>query len=182
MSKKNRTSIGYTHARQLSSASRWYEMAVSFHEAALVLHDGQDRVSAGFRIFAFNAAISLELIIKAILCADNQAIPTTHNLGELARAAHLELNPNQMQTLDLLSEVIIWLGRYPSPTAEGKWDNFHDNVLEKHMVKSKKGNFYSITADPQTFPNKKIYLEIWDFLNTTRSKKFARSNPVYTAI
>jgi len=97
------------------NADSWYKTAISFHEAARVLYDHKERISSGIRIFAFNAGLSLELIIKARLAAISAPIPFTHNLIKLATKATLTLTAEQMETLQLLSEVIGWRGRYPTP-------------------------------------------------------------------
>jgi HEPN domain-containing protein len=159
--KEIRAITGYTHGKQSANAKAWHDSAISFHEAANVLHDNRESISAGFRVFAFNAAISLELIIKAILATEARAIPPKHGLRELARAASLPLDADQMDTLDLLSEIIAWLGRYPSPRTEQQWDNFHDNVFEQHKVRSRRGNVYTVEAHGKKFPSKENYMKIW---------------------
>ncbi len=134
----------------------------SFHDAAIVLHDAQERISLGFRVFAYNAALSLELVIKAILAAENKTIPAKHELRNLAKLADIPLDTDQLDTLDLLTEIIIWLGRYPAPKTEEKWDNFQDGILERHKVRSRSGNVGIVAIDTRRFPTKENYIRIWE--------------------
>ena len=73
--KKIREIIGYTHQAQQVNADLWYKLSLSFHEASIVLNEHQERLSGGLRIFQFNAALSLELIFKAILAAKKKQYP-----------------------------------------------------------------------------------------------------------
>jgi HEPN domain-containing protein len=156
-----RAMTGYTHAKQLADAGAWYDRALSFHEAAIVLHDAQDRIKTGFRVFLFNAAISVELVIKAILVTEGKSIPFDHRIRDLANAAKVSLDADQMHTLGFFSEIIVWLGRYPAPTTEQQWDQFHDNVFEQHKVRSSRNNVYTVAATARKFPTKENCMKIW---------------------
>ena len=59
------------------------------------------------------AALSLELIFKSILLAKGETIPPIHFLRKLCTQAEVEIDEDQKFTLDLLTEVLLWLGRYP---------------------------------------------------------------------
>lgn len=159
--KKIREIIGYTHQEQRDNADLWYKNSLSFHEASIILYEYQERVNGGLRIFQFNAALSLELMFKAILAAKGENIPTIHVLRELCTNSEVELDEDQKHTLDLLTESIFWLARYPSPKAEGQWDNYHDNILEKHIIRTQSGNTYSTLANPKRFPSMENYSKIW---------------------
>ena len=160
--KRIREIIGYTHQEQLDNADLWYKSSISFHEASTVLYENRERVSGAEKIFQFNAALSLELIFKAILAAKEKAIPQTHKLSELSSMAEVDLDDDQICTLELLTECIVWLARYPSPKTEKKWDKFRDNILERHMVHSQSGNIHSTLANPKRFPTMENYTKIWE--------------------
>lgn len=159
--KKIRNIIGYTHQEQLGNAELWYNSAISFNEASSVLYEYQEEISGELRIFVFNAALSLELVLKAILAAKREAIPTKHTLRELCTKAEVDLDEDQRCTLDLLTETIIWAGRYPCPKLEEQWDNYHDNIFEKHIDRQKTGNTISSIANPKRFPSLENYTRIW---------------------
>lgn len=160
--KKTRDIIGYTHQKQQDNADLWYKQSVSFHEASIVLYEHQERISGALRIFHFNAALSLELIFKAILAAKGETIPTIHFLGELCKKAEVELDEHQKFTLDLLTESLLWLGRYPAPKSEAQWDNYHDNILKKHKVTFQSGNTHITMANRKRFPSMGNYTRIWE--------------------
>ena len=153
--------IGYTQQEQRDSPDLWYKNSLSFNEASSVLYENHESISSGFRIFVFNAALSIELILKAILAAKGEAIPQIHTLRQLCAKAEVDLDEDQKCTLDLLTESILWVGRYPSPKSEGQWDNFHDNIFEKHIVRQQSGNTHSTLANPKRFPSLENYTKIW---------------------
>jgi hypothetical protein len=65
--KKYRESIGYTQAKVSKDANAWHRLALGYHAAAQILNELSERIPSDTRPFAFNAALSIELIIKAIL-------------------------------------------------------------------------------------------------------------------
>jgi hypothetical protein len=152
----------YTRAGQSEEPSAWFNLANSFHLAAQLL-DGQiDRDS---RPFALNAAYSLELILKANLAKQGVAIPAGnngHDLKHLSLKADIGLNDYQMVTLELLTETLVWSGRYPAPKTDARWDEYHDKILEKHIVRRREGNSTQVFANGDTFPNWRNYIRIWD--------------------
>jgi HEPN domain-containing protein len=159
--KKIREIIGYTHQKQEDNADLWYKQSISFHEASIILYEHQERLSGALRMFQFNAALSLELIFKAILTAKGKTIPKIHLLGKLCTKAEVELDEHQKFTLDLLTESIMWLGRYPAPKSETQWDDFHDNIIEKHKIRLQSGNTHTTLANRKRFPSMENYTRIW---------------------
>lgn len=156
--------MGYTHQKQISNVAAWYSLAKSFQRAAALLNEFADRIPSDSRPFAFNAALSLELIFKAILAKKRSPVPkgqSGHDLRSLCEKAEMNLSSEQMTTLELMTEEIIWAGRYPVPNTEQRWDDFHDRVFEKHVVRSRLGNVTTVRANPKTFPNWENYMKIW---------------------
>jgi HEPN domain-containing protein len=157
--KKIREIVGHTYQKEFDNAASWYGGAVPFHEAAAILHDHKDSIKGGFRVFSFNAGLSLELIIKAILASNGQQIPTEHDLRKLAENTTIAFTKDQLHTLDHLSAIIVWRGRYPTPKATKQWDHYYDQVAENTLARSKSG---AARPDPKRFPNIENYLKIWD--------------------
>ncbi|MGC1695001.1 MAG: hypothetical protein WA743_06975 [Pseudolabrys sp.] len=163
--KRIRESLGHTHEKQIANVSAWYSLAKSFHAAASVLNNNQELIPSDSRPFAFNAAFSLELILKAILAQKGLPIPDGadgHNLRSLCVKAKVNISDKQMHTLELQTEEIIWAGRYPTPKTEKRFDDFHDKIIEKHIVRSATGNVTSVIANRETFPTWENYLNIWN--------------------
>jgi len=112
-----------------------------------------------------NAALSIELLLKAIIVAKGRIAPKTHELLDLAREAGVAFSKNQKAMLELLCEFLKWSGRYPVPNTERDWDHYYDQVLEKHIIREREGNVGRVRANPETFPSDKNYEELWDLVN-----------------
>ena len=163
--KKIREIVGYTRQRQVADADTWFGLAESFSLAAKLLHEFQERIPSDSRPFALNAAFSIELVLKSILAQKGLPIPdgaSGHDLCALCAKACVKLNEKQNSTLELLTSTIVWAGRYPGPKNEEQWDDYQDRVLEKHIIRSRRGNTFSVVANPETFPNWENYVRIWE--------------------
>jgi len=152
---------GYTHYEKLADATAWYNDAVSFHDAAIASHPAHEPASDEFRVFAFNAAISLELVTKGILVAENKVIPKTRKLRRLAEAAAITSDAGQLLTIDLLHDVIIWFGKYPGPGTRKEWGEFQAAILRHHKVRLQPGIGATKRADERSFPSKANYMRLW---------------------
>lgn len=163
--KRIRETIGYTRDGQVANADAWYSGAKGFRAAAEVLNGYGDRIPGDTRPFAFNAALSLELIFKGILIRRNLPVPdgpSGHDLVSLCAKADVNLSDNQKITLELLSETIVWAGRYPAPKTEKRWNEYQDVIFEKHVIRSSTENRFSLMANRDTFPDWENYLKIWN--------------------
>jgi hypothetical protein len=157
--KQIRNIIGYTHSNQLKKHDVWYNSAISFYEAALVIHDNDERITSSTRVFVFNAGLSIELILKAILAAKRLKIRQTHNLQQLAKEAGVNFN---CALLKVFTTSITWLGRYPVPNKESDWDDYNDILLEKISIHEHEGNTYRTLINPDTFPTIENYKIVWE--------------------
>ena len=72
---KHRQRMGYTRAAQIADANAWFRLASGFHLASNLLDELAIRIPNDTRPFAFNAALSIELILKAIIATKNKSIP-----------------------------------------------------------------------------------------------------------
>lgn len=122
----------------------WRNCASDFHAAALLLFhiqapEGSKQISpqklglgSGFcfgvalpRIALFNAALSLELLLKAcVVKRDGHAsgLRMNHRLADLAKDADLKLPRSYRYKLDFLTEHLYWRGRYPAPKSREEYD------------------------------------------------------------
>jgi hypothetical protein len=117
---KYREIAGFTFDNERSNEPFWYNFAVSFHEGASLLC----RHEVNIRISLFNATLSIELLFKAIVVASKSNIRFEHNLLDLAKDAAISFSDNQKKTLEFMSEILMWKGRYPVPTHAGRWNHF----------------------------------------------------------
>ena len=74
--------------------------------------------------------MSIELLLKALIVAQQQDPGKTHKLKQLAIKAGLQLDRRQQGLLDILSEAVIWYGRYPVPLEGAQMQRFHDLSLQ----------------------------------------------------
>lgn len=147
---------GFTFENERASVDSWLYKAESFYEAAIVLkQSGNPKAS---HAYFYNAAIAIELIMKTVLVSRGQSAPDHHKLLELAQKIDLSLSKAQMDTLELLSELVIWSGRYPVPKNDDFWHKYHDVIQEKHIVR--KGN--CTLSSSKSFPSVENLNKIWE--------------------
>jgi hypothetical protein len=92
----------HTFASQQSNEDSWYGSAVSFHEGAGILWQHADSIRGGSLVALMNAALSIELLLKAIIVAKGKAAPQTHELLDLALDADIAFSKHQKATLGRL--------------------------------------------------------------------------------
>ncbi len=160
--KRIREIVGYTRAKLNKSPAAWLRLAQSYHTAARLLHH---QVPNDSRPFVMNAGYSLEQIIKCLLTQQGLEIPEGgggHDLPALSSAAKVKLSSHQRTTLEEFAEIIVWAGRYPAPTKEGRWNNYQDIIIEKHIIRERKTEgartSHLARANPATFPNWENYI------------------------
>lgn len=154
--KKIRAVAGFTFSRHGSDPENWYRLACSFNEvAALINAESKSSMSVPYH---YNAALSIELLLKAITHAQSQALQKNHNLVEKAKSCGIDFTYDQLCTLELFSEIIIWSGRYPTPKSEEFWDKYHDEVLEKHITRET----FRTSINRDRFPIFENYQKIWE--------------------
>ena len=84
--------------------------------------------------------MALELLYKAITIAKGNEPKKSHNLNQLALAAGLEIKGEQAGLLDILSESIIWNGRYPVPHKHSDFEDLKKLINEHLYDKESLGN------------------------------------------
>jgi hypothetical protein len=149
-----------TYERRRNAPLWWYNKSSDLHASAgalwLTMGDEVDRVAAqklgigsGFSmgiacwpVYQMLCGLSLELIFKAIVVAEGKEPSHVHLLTDLASEAGLSYTAQELQVLKLLTESIIWDGRYPVPK-----NKIH---LEKHYQHASEVLYDSIQLDTIT--------------------------------
>jgi hypothetical protein len=160
-----RESVGLTHEALKSDPEACFSLASSFYKATELLNEFPARIPSDSRPFVFNAALSLELIFKAILANKRSKIPqgaNGHNLKLLCDRVGVAISENQSLTLELMTEELVWFARYPTPKQPEKFDEFHDAIFEKYIIRNHSGNVHSTRANIETFSNFENYKRIWE--------------------
>lgn len=158
--KEIREITGFTFFDVGSNPENWVNKARAFKEAAELIAK-VDGYSPPIPYY-YNAGLSLELILKAIAIAKRKTFDTKHNLNELCGLVGIKISNDQKCTLEFLSELIVWSGRYPVPKKEGQWNNYHDVIQEKHILYEREGNVGRVIANKDRFPTLQNYLSLWD--------------------
>lgn len=155
-----RNILRYTNERQLTDAEQWLGNAKVYHKAGDFLYSQWEVGNLDLRVALFNVAISLELLFKAAWVIKHNSAPVrNHRLRQLADAAEISVSEDHSKTLDVLTHILFWRGRYPAPLDEEFWNEFHDKVLEDSLDRSQSGH---TRTNLDIFPSRKVCLLIWD--------------------
>lgn len=110
----------------------------------LELGDGYDMIAGTYGVYRMLCGMSLELAYKAIIVAKGEKIPTTHNLITLAEKADIDPTKEEVALLAILTECIVWEGRYPTPKAKDHelmeyfaWLSYENLFTKETMGKNK---------------------------------------------
>jgi HEPN domain-containing protein len=141
---------------RLEDPGLWYERAFRFREAAAVLHEACARHEGLLPVAVYNAAVSLDLLLAAILAEQGQS-QDHHDLGRMAARIGVGLAEDQRAALGLFSDVLGRLGRYRAPGGEGARDGSGEEV-ETVRVLERPG------TDGRRSPSFADYLALWETL------------------
>jgi hypothetical protein len=102
-----------------------------------------------YEAFLREASISIELILKAIICEVTKTAPTpTHDVYDLWSKAGLpEMSDDDMYRLAHMSEILYWSGRYGAPKSEKSLQNW-DVRSQKHQRTKLLGSLKVTTGTP----------------------------------
>ncbi|WP_218934526.1 HEPN domain-containing protein [Rosistilla ulvae] len=159
-------------ADQQSISTYWFNKANELRGAAELLSDA-GRSSCVFRMLC---GMALEALLKAISVESGQTPRRTHNLNQLARDAGIHYATEEQKLLQILSEAIIWDGRYPVPNDERHWGELKNLKLECLLDQEPLGNSGTLTVNR---PNDKLN---WNSFEALRSPPFSRLCKIATWI
>jgi len=100
-----------------SAAATWYCMSQADQAEVERSLGSPSNLGLGYAYPAYRmlCGMSIEAMLKAILVAKGLDAPASHDLLWLARHAEMQLDATETGLLALLTECIIWHGRYPAP-------------------------------------------------------------------
>ena len=173
LSKKEvREITGLTFSEIGTDPKNWMTRAIAFKDAAILISKS-DEYSPPIPYY-YNSGLALELALKAIAIAKSKDFETNHRLNDLCTLSGLNITTDQKCTLELLSELVVWGGRYPVPKKEGQWNNYHDVVQEKHIVREREGNVGRTLANRERFPSVENFLNLWGVFETEYKLSIAK--------
>src|SRR5689334_23948089 len=94
--------VGPAFEPRLEDPGVWYERAFRFREAAAVLHEASARHEGLLPVAAYNAAVSLDLLLAAIL-AERGEPQDLHDLGRMVARVGIGLAEDRRAALGLFS-------------------------------------------------------------------------------
>lgn len=142
-----------------SAATLWFSMENKLVEKiSLKLHLGEGRSVNTRPVYLMLCGLSLELMYKAILVTKEKKVPPKHILQDLANLAGITTEKSTEDLLSILTESIIWDGKYPVPkeTQQNKMAEL-SGLENRNLVDYVERRGFEI---PQ--PNDKLH---WDFFN-----------------
>jgi hypothetical protein len=127
----------------------WHNKASDLFTSARVLWKAMDNGHAieCWSTYKMLMGLSFELLFKAIAIQRKLTFSATHQLVNLANSAQLTLTNDEKEILKILTEYILWDGKYPVPHKKTHLENHwkHENKIaydkEKHgNLTIEKGN------------------------------------------
>ena len=91
--------------------------------------------------------MAFELLIKAILVAKGKEIDYSHKLTELAKKVEVSLTASESDILTLLTESVVWEGRYPTPKNKEYLEAHYKKTSNVLFDKKKMGTIELLTAN-----------------------------------
>lgn len=125
----------------------WHNKSSDLMSSARVLWKAMDDDSSTkvtcYSTYIMLFGMSLEALFKAHCVAqniDNPRINKSHQLTEVASIAGIKLDKSENKILDILSEYIIWDGRYPVPKLSSQVKRHANNIKATAYDKEKIGS------------------------------------------
>lgn len=116
----------------------YWNKAEPLQEAAKLVWSGFALDSVAIML----TGMSMELLLKGIYVAFDKAVPRHHKIHELCSGLGIDLSADDRSILSAISEHVIWMGRYTTPTDAIKMLNAAE-LFDKRR-KSNGRNAYSI--------------------------------------
>jgi hypothetical protein len=150
---------------RLEDPGLWYERAVRFREAAAVLHEACAQREELLPVAVYNAAVSLDLLLAAILAEQGEP-QDHHDLGRMAARVGVGLAEERRAALGLFSDVLGRLGRYRAPGGGEAHDPSGEKVGTVRVLERP-------GADGRRSPSFADYLALWEPLE----REYRRRSP-----
>jgi len=144
----------FKHRKENSSF--WYQKSVSLYASASLIWEGMGStrerefikrldLKSEFSVelgcldnYLMMFGLSYEVMLKAICIRKSVQFSKSHKIHELAKHAQIILNENEILLLSILSEFVIWEGRYPIPKNHKfmmeHWDSKRNALWEEDKI------------------------------------------------
>lgn len=125
----------------------------------LGLGEGYSMDAAVSPVYRMLCGMSLELIYKAIIVAKGNEIKPIHKLIDLASLAGVVVSDKDRGLLQILTEAVIWDGRYPVPKEKQSMDRLHSLIEDCLYDKKPFGPTYIMS--PNNALNWDSFYQLW---------------------
>jgi len=138
-----------------SAGALWYCMRDEHSDevvSALKLGRGFSMYAASTEVYKMLCGMALELAFKAVIVSNGKSPPEIHNLTRLASLARVgRLTAREKGVLALLTEYIIWDGRYPVPKKPEFLDKQSD-LASKTLFRAQRGKRFRFLTPVEPNP------------------------------
>ena len=119
----------------------WYNKSSDLFISARVLWEAMDNGHAieCWSTYKMLMGLSFELLFKAIAIQRKLTFPTNHQLVKIANSAKLNLTVDEKTILRVLTEYILWDGKYPVPHKKTHLENHWKHQNKVAYDKEKRG-------------------------------------------
>ena len=148
--------LGKAEDLHAAAGALWYCMQNNSAQGiapALGLGEAVDMTAATWRVYRMLCGMALELAYKAIAVAQGKQILHVHNLVQLAEHAGVPLlKAKDIRLLHLLTECILWDGRYPVSRSADSLEYFvyltYESLYRKEQTGERSWALKPLDPDP----------------------------------
>lgn len=139
LSKESAYWLNKAIALRASAGAIWYCTECESTDVVVSTLSGDPPLNfstGSWQVYRMLCGMSIELLYKAIIVQNKETVPKTHDLLELAyKAGDTMLSVKEQGILDLLTDCIVWEGRYPVPKHHSAIERFvylhYENLFRK---------------------------------------------------
>lgn len=134
-------SYDYQFMNLSNNSLHWHNKAGDLFVSANVLWDAMSNGSAVqcWSTYKMLMGLSFELLFKSIAIQRKLTFSATHQLVEIANSANLKLTIDEKEILRVLTEYILWDGKYPVPHKKTHLENHWKHENKVAYDKEKRG-------------------------------------------
>lgn len=110
----------------------WHNKSSDLFRSAHILWDAMDNSDLFYcqSTYKMLMGMSFELLFKAICIQKEVEFKHSHNLFTLSKSANISLTEEDVSILNVLTEYIVWDGKYPNPKNKDKFEHHRQNENE----------------------------------------------------
>lgn len=135
-------SYDYQFKNLSKNSLHWHNKASDLFVSAKVLWEAMDNGHAieCWSTYKMLIGLSFELLFKSVAIQRKLTFSATHQLIEIANSAELKLTVDEKEILRVLTEYILWDGKYPVPHKKTHLENHWKHENKVTHDKEKCGN------------------------------------------